>query len=276
MIKTILNVLLFLSLVIVSFLTILRGVFIQDTQAAIDPSSIKKVEDKLNADTIHNVLDNFLKDYDIPTQVIDEIAESNEPQEILKEYTNEFITTALNGEELPEIPVDKIEKVLNKGIEKYNEKFGTDISLNKIKQMVEEFSEKITATLQLIHNNLQILQSFKVILNNTLYYGMLLLTAMLILILAIWQKKEALFSLGGISIFNGLVLLITYGILKLEQIAPLLKLLPIDVAEFQKSFSISGSAFTIVGILLLIMYRTVIYIQEKKEKENPKIRLTEE
>ena len=254
----------------------MRGVFIQDTQAAIDPSSIKKVEDKLNADTIHNVLDNFLKDYDIPTQVIDEIAESNEPQEILKEYTNEFITTALNGEELPEIPVDKIEKVLNKGIEKYNEKFGTDISLNKIKQMVEEFSEKIKATLQLIHNNLQILQSFKVILNNTLYYGMLLLTAMLILILAIWQKKEALFSLGGISIFNGLVLLITYGILKLEQIAPLLKLLPIDVAEFQKSFSISGSAFTIVGILLLIMYRTVIYIQEKKEKEHPKIRLTEE
>ncbi len=265
-IKTVLSVLLFLSLVVVSFLTIIRGIFIEEASAAIDKESIEQVKSELNSENVHQVLDKFLNDYEIPTGVIDKAIENNEHQEIIKEYTEKFITTALNGEELPSIPVEKIETLLNKGIEKYNEAFGTDISIDKIKNMVEEFAEKVSDFLKVIHSNLQILQKLQIILDNTLYYSVLALAAILILILAIWLKREALFSLGGISIFNGMVLLITFAILKMKDIEPILNILPKSAKEIQNSFLISGSAFTIVGILLLIMYRILLYRQQKKER----------
>lgn len=268
MVKTVLNVLLFLSILILSYLTILRGV-IPNTNAKIDLSNIGDITKYSNKE-IHEALDDILKENNLPPAIIDEVLENNESKEIINDYVNEVINSATVGGELPNIPKEKIESTITKGINKYNQKYNTNISVDKVKAVVESFATKIEDTLNIFYQGISFLGYFQILLNNTLYYTVLGVVLVLILLMAIFYKKEFLFSLGGITIFNGIVLFLTYLIVKIESITNLLSFLPFELKKMQNGFFTGGIIFIMTGIILLIMYKFLCIWEEKKQNQKRK------
>lgn len=270
MIKTVLNVLLFLCILIVSYLTIIRGLIPENvnaqTKSNLDLSKFGDIS-KISSTEIHGLLDDILKENNIPAGVIDEVLESGDSKEIINDYMNEIVSSATSGKDLPNIPTEKIEKALTKGINKYNQKYNANISLDKVKSMVTAFADKLESTLNVFYQGMSFLGYFQILFNNKLYYTCLITTLILILIMAIFYKKEFLFSLGGITIFNGIILFITSIILKLEGLKNIFQLLPIELRKVQNSFFTSGLIFILTGILLLIMYKFLcVWLDRKKPK----------
>lgn len=267
MAKTVLNVLLFLCIFIVSYLTIIRGLFPENVNAqTIDITKFGDISNYSSAE-IHKVLDDILKENNIPPTIIDEVIESGESEEIINDYVNDIITNASTGKELPSIPKEKIETALTKGINKYNQKYNANISVDKVKNMVESFANKLEDTLSVLYQGMSFLEYFQIFFNNTIYYTILIFMLLLITLMAFLYKKEFLFSLGGITLFNSIVLLLTYFLVKSEKLASVLSFIPIELKKIQNSFLTSGMIFLITGILLLIMYK-VICIWEEKRKQH--------
>lgn len=272
MLKTVLNVILFLCLVILSYLTIIRGLFLETANAkTIDMSTIGSVKNYSKED-IHGMLDDILKENDIPTNVIDEVLEDENNVKIIDDYVNDVVDATINGENIPDIPTKKIEEVMEKGITAYNKKYNANISFDKVKKLVEQFAEKADTLLKLANQSSSVFSSLRLLLSNKIYYGVLIATLILILLIAVIFKKEAIFSLGGISIFNGIVLLITYLGLSIRNIEEMLELLPINLVKLKQPFLATGIIFIITGIVLFILYRIILVNQKRKlEKANHNI-----
>lgn len=268
--KTVLNVILFIVLVILSYLTIIRGVLFENVEAKTTSLTIEEIEKISNytKEDVHKVLDGILKENDIPINIIDEILTDKEEKQIIDDYMNEVKSSLKKGNDLPEIPTAKIENLLNSSIQKYNQKYQSNISFTKVQKVVNELSEKANMILNFANQNLNILGKIRFIFHDKVYYSFLIITLILILVIAIIFKREALFSLGGISIFNGLVLIITYFILKLSQLQNILEFLPFSLKELKQSCLLTGIIFIITGILLFILYR-ILLIHEEKKKKSP-------
>ncbi len=267
-VKTILNVLIFLTLVVVSYLTIFRGIFLETANAKtnnIDFNSLEKINNYSTAD-VHKALDGILKENDIPTDMIDEVLKKEENKEVIDNYVNEVTDAVKEGKELPGIPKQELENILNKEITEYNKKHDTNISLSKIKTLISDFEQKAEQLLKIANSGMKIINGLKIVLSNKLYYGMLAVTLVLILIHAIIFKKESIFSLGGISIFNGIALIIPYFILKISELQDILVMLPFQVAEMGNQFLTSGIIFIITGVVLLILYKIILVYQDKKKR----------
>lgn len=266
MLKAVLNVVLFLCLVALSYLTIIRGVFLETVNAQTIDFDLAELDrfSNLSNEEIHKYVDHILKDNKIPTEVLDEVLETKEHQEIVKDYLEEAKESIKQGKELPDIPEKEIETLLTKGITKYNEKYHANISLAKVKNLVQEFTNKIDKILNLVDSNINLLSHIRFILHDTVYYSLLIITLILIIIIACLFKKEAIFSLAGISIFNGITLLITYIILKLESLQNIMEFLPINFNALKSTFVTTGIIFIITGIVLLILYRWLMIHEEKK------------
>lgn len=267
-VKTILNVLIFLTLVVVSYLTIFRGIFLETADAKtsnVDFNSLEKIKNYSSAD-VHKALDGILKENDIPTDMIDEVLEEEKHKEVIDDYVNEVTDAVKEGKELPSIPKQKLENILNEEITEYNKKHGTNISLSKIKTLINDFEAKADQLLKVANSGMKIINGLKIVLSNKLYYGVLAVTLVLILIHAIIFKKESIFSLGGISIFNGIALMIPYFILKISELQDVLIMLPFQVTEMGRQFLTSGIIFTITGIVLLILYKIILVYQNKKKR----------
>lgn len=265
--KTILNILLFICLIIVCYLAIIRGAFVKDVNAqtkTIDFSNIEEISNYTKED-IHKALDGILKENDIPAGVIDEVLENKEHKEVIDNYLEEVEDSVKNGTTIPSVPKDKIENILKEGINTYNAKYHTNISLTKVKKLVEEFAKKADTLLKLANSGTSLVNHLKKILfNDKLYYGFLIVTFLFILILAIIYKKEAIFSFGGICIFNGIFLLIPYILLKSSNLHEVLALLSMNTIDMQKNFQLSGYIFMGTGIFLLIIYYILMKMHEKK------------
>lgn len=267
--KNILNIILFLCLLILSYLTIIRGTIIENANAKVDTTSITQIKKLLNytPNDLHKIFDDILKENDIPTNIIDEIIENKAQKEVIDQYLNEVVEATQNRTEIPEIPKEKLKSLLTEAIQKYNTKYHTNISLDKIQDLINELIIKANLFFNLINQSIVLLNSLQIIFSDSIYYTVLILTLILILIMAITLKKEALFSLGGISIINGLILIGNYGVLKIPKLQNILKLIPFNLAEIEHSFLISGSAFIITGIFLFIMYQILIKHEKSIKKK---------
>lgn len=265
--KTVLNVLLFLSLIILSYLTIIRGVLFEQVDAKSEPIDMTKIQSLANytKEDFHKIFDGILKENEIPVQIIDEILEDQNQKQMIDDYIDEVIDAIQSQKKVPEIPIDKVENVVETGIQKYNQKYNTNINASKMKTLVNDVVKKGEVVLNFVNQNLKILNGVRFIFNDTVYYSFLFLTLILIIVIAILFKKEAIFSLGGISIFNGLALLITFCILRINALQNILEFLPINLSTLKKTFLTNSIVFIVTGILLFVLYRILLVHEEKKK-----------
>lgn len=264
--KTVLNVILFLSLVILSYLTIIRGVFLEEVEAKtnFDSSKIRALRN-YDKDDLHKIFDNILRENEIPTNLIDEILDNENSKMVIDDYLNEVIASSENKRSLPEIPKEKIETIIITSIENYNQNHQENISIAKVKKLVSDVSRKGEVVLNFVNQNIKIISGIRFIFNDTVYYSFLIITLILIIMIAILFKKEAIFSLGGISIFNGITLLITHFILKIPSLQNILEFLPMNLQSLKKTFLISSITFILTGVMLFVLYRILLIHQEKKK-----------
>lgn len=265
--KTVLNVLLFLCILIVIFLTILRGLFLETANAkSLNDLNLEEIKNlaKYSSGDIHDWIDDYLKEYDIPIEVLDEVEE--EQKQIVNEYIDSFIASSKNGEKIPEIPEEKIKSVMTKGINAYNKKYNTNISVEKVNALIHDLTSKLESILSIIHQNISFFGWFRFLLNDTVYYSFIVITILLLLIMIFTYRKESLFSLGGISIFEGIVLLITYAVFKISSLQNILEFLPFDVLTLKKTCLNSGIIFVIIGFLLLTIYKIIDTYRAKRTK----------
>lgn len=265
--KTVLNVLLFLCIIIVAYLSFLRGLFLENVSAKnlndFNLEEIKKLT-KYSSGDIHDWLDEYLKEYDIPIEILNEV--EIEQKELVNEYINSFIETAKNGEDVPEIPEDKIKEIMIKGVNAYNKKYNKNLSMDKITIFLNDITGKLKTALKIIHQNISFFGWFRFLLNDTVYYSFIVIMISLIVIMAITYQKEFFFSIGGIIIFSGLTLLLTYQIFRLSSLQNIFEFLPFDLISLKNKFLSSGIVFIIIGFLFLITYKIIDTYKAKRTK----------
>ena len=131
--KTVLNVILFLCIIILAYLTILRGLFLENVNAKnLSELNLEEIQNltKYSSDNIHDWLDEYLNKYDIPIEVLDTV--EKEQKELASEYVDSFIDAVKKGENIPKIPEEKIKELMIKGVNAYNKKYNTNISIEKV------------------------------------------------------------------------------------------------------------------------------------------------
>lgn len=272
--KTVLNVMLFLGILIVTFLTIFRSLFLENANAkSLNDLNLEEIKNltKYSSGDIHDWIDDYLKEYDIPIEVLDEVEE--EQKQIVNEYIKSFIVSSKNKENIPEIPEEKIKSVMTKGINAYNKKYNTNISVEKVNALIHNLTSKLESVLSIIHQNISFFGWFRFLLNDTVYYSFIVITILLLLIMIFTYRKESLFSLGGISIFEGIVLLGIYTVFKISSFQNILEFLPFDTITLKSTLLNSGMIYVILGFLLLTIYKVVDTYMAKKvrNKINQKI-----
>lgn len=267
--KTVLNILLFLCIIIIAYLTMLRGLFLENVSAKPrNDLNLQEIENltKFSSGNIHDWIDEYLIKYDIPMEVLDEI--EIEQQEFVNEYINSFIETAKNGDDVPEIPEDKIKEIMIKGVNAYNKKYNKNLSMDKINLFLNDITGKLKTALKIIHQNISFFGWVRFLLNDAVYYSFIVIMISLIVIMAITYRKEFFFSVGGISIFSGITLFITFGILKISAFQNILEFLPLDLSKLKTTCIILASILIIVGFLLLTIYKFIISMKKEKIKRN--------
>lgn len=272
--KTILNVLLFICLVIVSYLTIIRGLFLSEVNAqTLGDISIEDLNHftKFSNTDIHGLFDDLLKQNNLPIEIIDEIMDSKEPNEVINQYIETFISSTQNGQDIPEIPKEKIEEILEKGIQKYNQKYHANISVAKGKEIVASLIPKLQKILQIVQNNMSFFGWIRFLFHDKVYYSFLILLFLFMMIMAILYRIEFLFSFGGICIFNGIILWLTYFILKLEAFQNIFEFFPFNHQELKHTFFQSSICFLGLGIFLFILYHFLHIYFLKRQKHLDKI-----
>lgn len=267
MLKITLEVLLFLCIISFLYLTILRGIFLEDVFAKTSDINISKIEElkHYQKEDLHKILDGVLKENEIPPKIIDEILEDKEQKEVIDHYIDEVITATKKGEEIPSIPKEKVETILNQGIQKYNEKYNANLSPSKIKNLATELINKADTLLKFVNSNLTLISNFQLLLSDKLYYGLLLFTILLIILFFTIYKKETFFSLGGINLFSCFFFLFMYFILKIEKLQNIFEFLPINILNIRNSFFRIGLISSIVGIIFLLLYKILIVRSTKKK-----------
>lgn len=267
--KTVLNILLFLCIIIIAYLTMLRGLFLENVSAkSRNDLNLQEIENltKFSSGNIHDWIDEYLIKYDIPMEVLDEI--EIEQKELVNEYINSFIETAKNGEDIPEIPEDKIKEIMIKGVKAYNKKYNKNLSMDKINLCLNDLTGNLKTALKIIHQNISFFGWFRFLLHDAVYYSFIVIMISLIVIMAITYRKEFFFSVGGISIFSGITLFITFGILKISAFQNILEFLPLDLSKLKTTCIILASILIIVGFLLLTIYKFIISMKKEKIKRN--------
>lgn len=253
-----LNILLFLLLITFSYLTLIRGVFAK----SIEDVKISDIESLLDysKNDFHQLLDKTLNEYEIPVAVLDEVIDSGSHKEIINDYLNNYVNAVKKGSAIPSIPTDKINQIMIKSVENYNQKTNSSVKIDKITNMTNSISKKIENKLEPITKNSALNKTIQFLYNDSVYYSFLVIICIIILLIALIAKKEALISLGIISMINGFLILGSYFLLKFDAIKNIMDFIIRDSDTLLQNVIVVGGIFLITGIILLLLYQ---FIQKK-------------
>lgn len=212
---------------------------------------------------INNSFGDVLREHNIPEDALKYVLENEENREIIALLMQDTINYTYGLTDKLELNEEKIEKLVNNSIDKYEEKNNVTIDRKEInnltKQFTKEYKEVIDSTeTKDVQNVKKIINNF--IDGNMFYYtlGICIISFVLLIIINIKNIKIFL-NLAIPLLINGITYILSYFALKNLDISK-------NLYALQNSILKVGVFVGIFGLLLLIIFLVINYINKEKER----------
>ena len=230
----------------------------------IDAEKIANVDiSQITPDLIHQYADQELENRNIPKEALDYILNEGDYQQIFEDYKQQCIDYVSGKGEEPQLPMEKINSMIDSGIANYNAETNNNINVENVQEQLTEVTTKIDENVKKIGENNTIATAFKLLGNKTITLGIGIITLITIgLILVInGVKKSMLLSSIPVTL-SGISLIVIKQILDIEKLNTVKSLLGNQYSGIQSSLNLYGVVLTIVGIVLLVV--SIILLKKKK------------
>lgn len=156
-----------------------------------------------DSNKIHELLDQVFIDQGLPTELIDYILADSEYEVLLSDYLSDFLSYTTGTGEKPILDETKINSILDKNIEKYEQDHNKKVNKEKITTLVSEITTTINEQVENITSNNNLKPILNIIFSKTLLIG-LIVNCLIVLILIIIINMK----LSSILIYSSLAVLI--------------------------------------------------------------------
>lgn len=264
------SLLFIISLIGTIFIGILRNVILGSTfltnvhalsTEEINLDNLKEMQ-KFSKKDFHEYFDQYLKEENLPTELIDEIVDQQNYKAILEDFVKDYTNYTLGNGEKPKIPEEKIQSILDDGIKAYEEKTGEKVDTELSTKIVKEVTKEVNNALEEISDNDVLNKSVQILFSDRLFFLLFGVTILLVILLIIVQKRKAFSYIGTSMSIAGLFAII--GFIKLKTFE--IDLFGSFVIDIVNKGRIVGVSMIILGGLCIILQILFSKISKKEEK----------
>ena len=215
--------------------------------------------DKIDLNIVHQYLDEDLKKQGIPTDTVEYVFKEDNYEAMYYDYRAKAIGYLKGTNEKPELELDRISKMVERGLTKYNEDHkDSNLDVQKIKGEVNKVAKDIDTQIEKLKDNKAITSAFKVATSTPLYVASIIFGLLSVVILIVINKINGV-KLSSIGVgISGLILVIGSYIVSIDLLN-----------NIMGSIRTIGIIYLIIGVLLTVI-ATII------SKKKPKIEEKEE
>jgi hypothetical protein len=235
--------------------------------------------DSVNPEIAHRYLDADLTKQNIPTDALEYVLAEDDYQGMYYDYRAKAIGYLLDENEKPQLEIDRILGMVDRGLTKYNTEKGTNLPVEKIKNETNTVAQGIDTKIEKLKENEIVKSGLKAAKSNTLYYGSIaLLIISAIALLAINGIVKGIQKIGIALILSGILsIIISIGINsnifnKIKEVAG-------TIIKYISNKSMTfGIIYIVVGIVLIVISTMITANTNKKirQKEYAKVKVSKE
>lgn len=221
-----------------------------------------------DSNKIHELLDQVFIDQGLPTELIDYILADSEYEVLLSDYLSDFLSYTTGTGEKPILDETKINSILDKNIEKYEQDHNKKVNKEKITTLVSEVTTTINEQVENITSNNNLKPILNIIFTKTLLIGLIVnCLIVLILIIIINMKLSSILIYSSLAVLiHSFIFTLLSGILNLFKNDEILNSNMIKNAYTLISEQIATNILIsfVIGFILIII--GIVLKNVKKEK----------
>lgn len=247
---------------------------VSTSEVAYNTQDIENIEyDELesisqDSNKIHELLDQVFIDQGLPTELIDYILVDSEYEVLLSDYLSDFLSYTTGTGEKPILDETKINSILDKNIEKYEQDHNKKVNKEKITTLVSEVTTTINEQVENITSNNNLKPILNIIFSKTLLIGLIVnCLIVLILIIIINMKLSSILIYSSLAVLiHSFIFTLLSGVLNLFKNDEILNSNMIKNAYTLISEQIATNILIsfIIGFILMII--GIVLKNVKKEK----------
>lgn len=221
-----------------------------------------------DSNKIHELLDQVFIDQGLPTELIDYILVDSEYEVLLSDYLSDFLSYTTGTGEKPILDETKINSILDKNIEKYEQDHNKKVNKEKITTLVSEVTTTINEQVENITSNNNLKPILNIIFSKTLLIGLIVnCLIVLILIIIINMKLSLILIYSSLAVLiHSFIFTLLSGVLNLFKNDEILNSNMIKNAYTLISEQIATNILIsfVIGFILMII--GIVLKNVKKEK----------
>ena len=224
-----------------------------------------------DSNKIHELLDQVFIDQGLPTELIDYILADSEYEVLLSDYLSDFLSYTTGTGEKPILDETKINSILDKNIEKYEQDHNKKVNKEKITTLVSEVTTTINEQVENITSNNNLKPILNIIFSKTLLIGLIVnCLIVLILIIIINMKLSSILIYSSLAVLiHSFIFTLLSGVLNLFKNDEILNSNMIKNAYtlISEQIAINILISFVIGFILMI----IGIVLKNVKKENPTI-----
>lgn len=234
---------------------------IDDVMSEINETNPKiEINDDLST-YLQDTFGDVLKDYDIPSDTLNYVLDSDENQEIIAQLMQDTINYTYGLNDNLDIANKDIEKLINNSIDIYEKNNNVTINRQEINNLAKEFTKEYKEVLDDtdLGETTKIKDTINFVFNGKIFYYALTIFVISFILLIILNIKyiKVLLNLAIPLLINGVTYISIFFALKKLDISK-------NIVSLQNSILKVGITVCVLGTILLVTY---IIIQKKREKK---------
>ncbi len=173
--------------------------------------------DKIDLNIVHQYLDEDLKKQGIPTDTVEYVFKEDNYEAMYYDYRAKAIGYLKGTNEKPELELDRISKMVERGLTKYNEDHkDSNLDVQKIKGEVNKVAKDIDTQIEKLKDNKAIPTTLKVATSTPLYVCSIVFGILSVILLIVLNKKDGI-NLTAIGVgISGFILVLGSNIVNIE------------------------------------------------------------
>ena len=227
--------------------------------------------DKIDLNIVHQYLDEDLKKQGIPTDTVEYVFKEDDYEAMYYDYRAKAIGYLKGTDEKPELELDRINAMVEKGLTKYNQDHEEKLDVTKIKNEVNKVAKDIDTQIEKLKDNKTLTTALKLATSDMLFIGSIILGIISMIILIIMNKLDGIKLTGIGTGIAGIILII---LSHLEGLSIFKKLSEVSgqlVKYIMSSIHDLGLIYLVIGVALVLVVTIIQNTKSKKEvKEESK------
>ncbi len=220
--------------------------------------------DKITPEIIHEYVDDELEKRNIPKDALDYVLKEDNYQELFNTYKKDAVLYLKGEKEKPTIPRERVNKMINRGLTKYNNDHKEKpVNIEKIETEVEDLTKVVDEKIEEFKENKIVTSTISIVTNDGIKIALFVSSIVIGIILLVLNKPiNGLNKISISLVLAGLLLIICPLIININLFSSIKDFVVSTLSFVINKVRLIGIIYLVIGILLFI----VTTIINKKNK----------